>query len=243
MSLGSDVERRILDAYKRDGIDLSNANRDALRRTTRATAYHEAGHVAAGMFTGMRGSEVFFVSIIPEGHASGRARWSGIAEIEVLAGRGQDGLPQRLVGRCLLLHWLAGRGAVARIAAPDEREEILTEDALALQEEEDEDLVQAQKIARAIARPRMPAWRVLPLVAKWTEEMLALPGVWNAVEQLATKLLEGGTIESLYEIMETCCEIRGLSFRLPKWKQRLLPTKAELELIRHTTEGLKGPPL
>ncbi len=86
---------------------------------------------------------------------------------------------------------------------------------------------EAAHVADIMARPGMPARRVLALAAKWTDEMLALPDVWRTVETLAGMLLASGTIEDRAEIMAACDGIAYAGMKLPKWKRRLFPTKAE----------------
>ena len=83
------------------------------------------------------------------------------------------------------------------------------------------DRLRIQRIAETVGRPRMPARRILALAQKWTDEMLAMPEVWCTVERLVAALLERGEIDDHEEIVKTCREILGLSFRLPKWKRRL----------------------
>jgi hypothetical protein len=217
----TDVERRILEGYKRDGINLVNSKLDLVRREICDTACHESAHVVAGIFTGLEDLRAFYVSIIPKEQTSGHVRSnSGILERELFDTTRTDPL-RRCKAMCLLLVDLAGVCAEARIAAPDRRGKILDELALALEDEDNEDCVNAQRIAKAIVRPWMPNHRVLAHAIKWTDEMLGMPEVWNAVERLAGMLRERGTIERPDELMEACRGIHGLSFRLPKWKRRL----------------------
>jgi hypothetical protein len=226
------VERRILKAWKAAGLAVK-ANTSTIRGMSRRTAYHEAGHVAARMFTGLDSGHIIHVSIIPEGEMDGHERSErNTAEFAL------DAYPpplMRTVGRCLLLGMLAGRGAEARVAVPEDREDILDEGALFEQgEEEGTDLFRALRIADIMAGPRMPARRILEQAAKWTDEMLALPDVWRCVETLAGMLLERGTIEDADEIMAVCDGILYASLKLPKWKRRLSVTKAEVEAMKRT---------
>ena len=122
-----------------------------------------------------------------------------------------------------MLAMLAGRGAEARIADPEDREDILDENAIWEEgETEGTDIFRALRIADIMAGPRMPARRVLTLAEKWTGEMLALPEVWRCVEKLAHILLERGIIKDREEIDAVCSGVFCLSFKLPIWKRRLL---------------------
>ncbi len=206
-------------------------NWSRLRAMMRSTAYHEAGHVAARMFTGLEPWHVVHVSIIPDAKTTGRER-SERNFAEVALAHYPPPL-MRCAGRSLLLGMLAGRGAEARVAAPDDREDILDDDALWMQgEDEGTDLFRAMRIADTMARPGMPAHRVLNMAARWTEEMLALPDVWRCVETLAGMLIERGIIEDKAEIMAACEPILDGWMKLPTWKRRLSFTKAEMASLQ-----------
>ncbi len=237
----TEVERRFAEvAHSREEmrelIECPEQLRE-LRAFMREIAFHEAGHVAARMFTGQEAGHIVYVSILPDADSMGRERSErNIAEVSLV-----DYPPpmMRGAGRCLLLALLAGRGAAARIATPEEREEILDDAALCMEgEQEGTDLFRALKVAEIMARPGMPARRVLALAAKWTEEALALPDVWGTVERLAGMLRERGTIEDRDEIMTACDGILNAGRKLPKWKRRLLPTKAEQKAMGLPTERL-----
>jgi hypothetical protein len=207
----------------------------------RRNAYHEAGHVAARMFTGLEAGHLVLVSIIPDGDTDGRETSErNLTERALCANAPDTHYPRALKrthGFCLLLGLLGGRGAAARIAAPEDLEDILDPDS----EDWDicgTDLSRAWTVAEIMARPGMPARRVLALAAKWTEEMLALPDVWRTVERLAAMLLQRGTIEDRNEIMAACDGILYAGMKLPKWKRRLLPTKAEQKAMGLPTERL-----
>lgn len=213
------TERRIVNAWKAAGLKV-NAAPAYIREKIRKTAYHEAGHVAARMFTGHEAGHIIHVSIIPEGFIDGHERSNRNYAESLLSDYHEEA--KRANGRCLLLGLLAGRGAEYRIAAPDEREDILDENAIWEQgEEEGTDLFRALRVADVLARPGMPARRVLALAEKWTVEMLALPEVWRTVETLAGTLLERGIITDAKEILATCESILDLGMSLSKWKQRL----------------------
>lgn len=213
------TELRIVTVWRATGLN-PKAKPAILRRIIRRTAYHEAAHVAARMFTGLESGHIIHVSIIPDANNNGHVRSERNFAESCLASYPPP--RKRSAGRCLLLDMLAGRGAEARIAAPDDREDILDEDALWMEgEHEGTDLYRAQRVAKIIAWPHMPAYRVLTLAAKWTEEMLTSPSVWATVERLAAMLLERGIIEDRDEIMAACNGIICAAWKLPKWRRRL----------------------
>ncbi len=218
----TDVERRVAEGWKAFGFPIRMVR---LRSRLMETAYHEAGHSAARLFTGLEAGHVVGLSVIPTVENQGFERvvgacaehWFSSAPWPVMRG----------VGRCALLNLLAGRGAQARVTAPEERADTLDEDALWEEGEiEGTDLFRALRIAKIMARPGMPDYRVLTLAAKWTGEMLALPDVWRTVETLASLLLIRGTIDR-DEIMTACEGIRDMALWLPKWKRRLFLSKDE----------------
>jgi len=223
----TDVERQAAESWKAIGLPIRRTNLGHFRSLLRKTAYHEAGHCAARMFTGQEASHITKVSVIPEGESLGYET----SERNFAEGLLSSYPPplQRSAGRCFLLGILAGRGAAARAAVPEERVAILDEDALAEEgEEPGKDLFRARRVADIMARPGMPAYRVLTLAEKWTIEMLALPEVWRTVETLAGLLLERGTIDDRDEIMTACDGIRDLGMNSRKWRRRLFPSLAEL---------------
>lgn len=181
--------------------------------TKRYIAYHEAGHVVALAFT----SDAWMI-------AGATIRANSYSVGRVCLEKVEDRLPdlpprsQRRIGRARLLYCLAGRGAIARIAAPKDRVAILDP----YSEEwdwEKTDLFEAKRIAEVIARPGMPVRRILAQTEKWTIEMLALPDVWHRVETLAGMLYGRGTLTAK-EILAVCESITPAE-SLPKWRRRL----------------------
>ena len=227
----TEVERRFaLDALP--GEDLTSPkDRTFLRGMMRRVAYHESGHVVARMFTGHEAGHIVRVSIMPDGINLGReTSMRNIAEMYL------EEYPPALklcAGRSLLLTMLAGRGAEMRVTEPEERVDILDEDALWFEgEEEGTDLFRALRVADIMARPYMPARRVLALAERWTIELLAVPDVWQAVERLAGGLIERGALDDRDEIRDACKGILRLGLKLPKWKRRLCLTKAQVREIK-----------
>jgi len=99
-------------------------------------------------------------------------------------------------------------------------------------EEENTDIGEAFRIAEIMARPFMPASRILNLADKWTLEMLRMPAVWSVVKNVAEKLIKEGEIkgDSLEEL--TCIAYDSSFpniFHLIKWKRRLLIKPGELD--------------
>lgn len=74
----------------------------------------------------------------------------------------------------------------------------------------------------------MPANRLINLAEKWTVEMVDILRVWQAVETLAGRLLDRGTVSAGNgELDAVCRDIRSLGRRLPTWRRRLgLPPRA-----------------
>lgn len=230
----TEVERRVVKAWKAAGLTVPT-DPATVRSMTRRTAYHEAGHVAARMFTGQEAGHILHVSIIPEGESDGYERSErNFVEFMIEAYPPQM---KRGAGRCLLLALLAGRGAEARVATSEDREDIID-----LENEEWEiegtDLFRAWRVAGILKRPRANTWRVLALAEKWTIEMLELPAVWQSVERLAGMLLERGTIEDRDEIMTVCDDILFMGLLLPRWKRRFALTKAEAKAMGYRVDRM-----
>lgn len=204
---------------------------DWLRQRNRRAAYHEAAHVTAKMFTG-QWEGIERVSIIPCSINTGRVSYRPEA-IDLLFNA--TGLPRswrESAGKTLLLFLFAGPKAEYHVEAfPDSvfkqtaSKPRWLDDGFLDEDEtwnlEGSDFFEAKRIAESLARPGYPAYRVLELGARWTEEMLALPEMWAATEVLATLLLERGELDDLEEIHGVCDEIRDMWRRLSKWRRRL----------------------
>jgi len=241
------IERQVLDARRVIGQSMP-ADPAAFRQELRLTAYHEAGHVAARMFTGQEANHLVSVSIIPDAGSEGHAKAERNEAIIML----ETYPPPRIrtAGRSLLLTLLAGRGAEARLnprktkPALDLQSRLLQSQILVpLSREwdtEDTDLFHAWRAANIMRGPRKEnIWRVLEQAERWTIEMLAMPPVWASVERLAGMLLERGTLTDRDEIAETCGDIAYLGMTIPKWNRRLVPTLAERTAMGWPTERLK----
>jgi len=217
MKLSPAVEKRIIRETQKIFGKSKHYRSEYFRRRIYETAFHEAGHVVARMFTGHDVSHLISVSIIPDGETLGReSSCRNITENVI------EGYPDELkqcAGRILLIGMLAGRAAQLRVAKDEDREGILDCDS----EEWDSpgaDLFRVSRISSIMARPHMPKNRILQLAEKWTTEMIAIPQVWAATERIAAALLERGTITPA-RVEKECAEIQHLSFRLPKWMKRL----------------------
>jgi hypothetical protein len=193
-----------------------------IRKIIRRTAYHEAAHTAARMFTGHEAAHVVMVSILPDAATDtlGRERMERAISEPYLASY-PDQIKQAC-GRCLLLGMLAGRAAEARLDDSRDRfaDEVTWRECESW-EDEGTDFFRAARIAEIMARPGVPAHRVLRLAASWTVEMLDVPEVWETVEQLASVLIVRGEIADPDELFGACEAIRNMAFRLPKWRRRL----------------------
>ena len=217
MTISSDVENLF---FQKIGIDVEPtvfANRARIRQRICETAFHEAGHVVARMFTGHNLSHVLSVSIIPDDTTYGREtmeRNSDEILFPILPKQAREGL-----GYTILIWSLAGRAAAFRVAKVGEVEDILDW----CSEEwwiEGADLYSADYFSRQMARKYMPRERILRLAEKWTVEMLEIPQVWETTNEVAAALLQQGELESS-ELFDLCSEIENMSFRLPVWKNRL----------------------
>lgn len=232
----TEVEKAFASAWCTDPVDNQvfdpNSSRcwQRIRKIIRETAYHEAGHYVARCFTGLETSHVMLVSIIPDKINNGRVRCE--RPITELSLESYPPSLQRCNGMMLLLDMLAGAGAALRIDDEEEGLESIFdywgEEYFEYREQEGTDHFRAFRIATIMKKPYMSADRILNLADKWTMEMLAIPFVWNAVETVASKLLEQGEInrEEL-EDMDSSWSKEGLKvpfyLALPQWRRRLFP--------------------
>ena len=194
---------------------------DWLRERNRRAAYHEAGHVVAKMFLGLETDCVEEVSIVPGSDHMGRVR--SRASLLSVAFNAFPSHQKEAIGKAMLIELLAGCGAENRMEGNDD---LLKLEMLYQEDEtwevEGTDFFRANAIAEAISRKGFPAYRVLQLAAKWTEEMLDLPDIWITIERVVGLLLQRGTIEAA-EILTVCEKVRCMSATLPNWRRRLHP--------------------
>jgi len=242
------IERQVLDARLAFGQSMP-ADPAAFRQELRLTAYHEAGHVAARMFTGQEANHLVSVSIIPDAGSDGHAKAERNEAIIMLETYPPPKI--RTAGRCLLLTLLAGRGAEARLD-PRKTKAVLDLQSRLLQSQilvplsrewdtEDTDLFHAWRVAGIMREARKEnIWRVLEQAERWTIKMLVFPPVWASVERLAGMLLEHGTIADRDEIAEACDDILYLGLTIPKWHHRLVPSKAARKAMGWPTERGKA---
>ena len=245
------IQRQAQAAYRSLGRPIANYPARVCEEL-RATAYHEAAHVAARMFTGLEANHFLSVTIIPDSECNGIAKSDRNEAIWMF----QTYPPpkKRTVGYCLLLMLLAGRGADDR---PDSWDPPGATDWLAHTggsriidpddpdwETKGSDLFHALRVARIMREPRTDKiGDILHQAEKWTIEMLAIPEVWKTVERLAGMLLERGTITDREEIADACGDITYLGLTLPKWKRRLIPTIAERKTMGWSIELFKKQPI
>ena len=205
-------------------LDLSDGKYwSTIRQQMRIVAYHEAGHAVAKAFVQLEFSHITHISIIPDEQFVGRVRVERPYAETTL--KHQPPHVIRTKGKQLLLSLLAGRGAAYRVDDPEKREEILddwTED----WEDETSDLYRARSIARLMSKPGRSLYSVMVQAEKWTNEMLDMPPVWQAVEDIASALILRGVIEDNDELFGFV-ENMPLGMELSKWKRRLYPSKKE----------------
>lgn len=120
------IEQEYLEAFeKAEGI-TAKCGPETVRSMVRQTAYHEAGHLAAHMFTGRSPRDIEWVTIIPTASNIGCMRLQHNTD-EIYLPR-YHSTDQINLGRRLLLQMLAGRGAEYRVTDRDDRENILDMD-------------------------------------------------------------------------------------------------------------------
>ena len=207
--------------------DLNNPQDwPALRKKMRGTAYHEAGHFAALLFTDLELPNVVDISIIPEdgsiGHMSYERHWT----YAVAGVRSYPPPLQRMLGIIKLIEKLAGVGTEMILDQSNEWGGIF--DYWTWRDddyEEHPDFSVAFSIAEIMAHPYVSVYRILNLADKWTLEMLRIPAVWKAVETIAGKLLEQGQITNmkgeLSAMADKYCSDVPKFYNLPKWKRRI----------------------
>ena len=234
MNKPTEIEKAFASAWCTDPVDHQvfdpNDSRhwQSIRKFMRETAYHEAGHYVARCFTGLETSHVMLVSIIPDKINNGRVRCE--RPITELSLESYPPSLQRSNGMMLLLELLAGAGAAFRIDNEEEGLESIFDywgdEYFEYCEQEGTDQFRAVRIATIMKKPHVSVSRILNLADKWTMEMLSIPGVWNAVEIIANRLLESGEIEG-EELVDIVTAMEGGGFKipyyltLPKWRRRL----------------------
>lgn len=204
----------------------SSADLKFFRKLMVGTAYHEAGHLVARMFTDLEFSHIQLVSIIPDRINNGRMIYE-----RSFVQRFIEHVPiqiQRSQGYCLLLDFFAGHASMM-IMNKSECETLFDyfRDEEYCEEEFDEkgsDLYRAERIANILARPHFSTGRILGMTASWTLEMLRIPTVWNAVKTIAEMLLSKGEITN--ENRETFSDLRRtlnvpMVMKMPKWSRRI----------------------
>jgi len=219
------IEKRFAkNYYEREGMkyDPKNINIKFIREMMEETAYHEAGHFVAKIFTDTDVLKTEALSIIPDKITNGRITYRSYLDLD----RFINPIARRCEGYKLLLFWFVGDWTTMIIEQDESNDysDYLSGFSYDIYKNADSmDISKAQKIADIISGPRMPAYKILSKAYKWTGEMLKIPSVWNAVETVAKILLSKGEINNKNE------EITDLRFSLdvpryfkfPKWKRRL----------------------
>jgi hypothetical protein len=214
-------------------------NPQGVRRLMKGVAFQEAAHVAADAFTGVWAGNILRVSILPDVVALGRRTRRGIPEERFLGGLPSPIKKSR--GCRLLLYHLAGRAARLRVLGKKYFRSILEPDSAEWLNGEI-DLQRANALATIMSHPGLSAKRILELAAKWTNEMLDLPAVWDAVKSLAQALLERGTVDDPIHLNARTSGILYLSLELPRWRRRFgLDQKTSAQVIKaFYEESIKG---
>lgn len=233
MKISNAVEGRVVKAWMRETRQdcLSKAMIEIIRRRTHETAFHEAGHVVARLFTGHEAGHIQIVSIIPEAESLGYVRAN-----RTISERCLDQYPEFLrqtSGRCLLIGMLAGRVAEDRVRTDAEREAIVDFNGDEW-EMEGSDLFRCARISSIMAHKHMSQNRILRLAEKWTKEMFDIPQVWSACDRLAEALLNSGTVRPA-KIEKLCGDVCDMAMSIPVWKRRLLLSQKQIEAMRYKT--------
>lgn len=237
----SDVEKlfaknwlKFLDADT--ALELVSENPDGLRKVMRETAFHEAGHFIARIFTGLDLSRIVEISIIPGRFTIGHIRVTAVSETCL------NQLPPPAKwskGFRLLLEILAGEWSYL-ILEKFPYQSILDyfhEEEKKEEFDEGSDYDRAVKIADVMARHYMTEGRILGLADKWTREMLTIPNVWNAVEAVAEILVSKGKITSKNNEISDLIDTLNVPsiYGIPKWTRRIFGE--EKTLHRSSLQG------
>jgi len=208
--------------------DVDSLNIKFFRELIKETAYHEAGHFIARVFTGLELSHVKLISIIPDKENLGRMRGER-AFAETCLNQMPPSV-QRVQGIQLLLEIYAGYGSVMLNKSEykslveylwEEEEEAMDDD------NEGFDINRAQEICEIMSRPYMPKERIHRLAQMWTMEMLRIPEVWNAVETVAEILISKGEITRENDEISNLIMTLNVTniYRLAKWRRRIFGTR------------------
>lgn len=230
----TDAEQRFIENWYRESeikydvncAEPSFADLKFFRNLMIETAYHEAGHLVARMFTGQEFSHIQLVSIIPDEISNGQVRCE-----RSFTERYLEQVPiqvQRSQGYNLLLELFAGYGSTMIMENLEcetlweyFNEELYIDDEYY---EEGTDLCRAERIANILSRPHFSKNRILDMTANWTLEMLHMPAIWNAVKTIAAILISEGEITN--ENVEVFSDLRRTLnvpslMRIPRWSRRI----------------------
>lgn len=218
--------------------DLNNPQDwPALREKIRTTAYHEAGHFAALLFTDLELPNLVAISIIPEDGNIGSVTYERTWQYAVAGIASYPPPLQRPLGMIKLLEKLAGVGTEMILDKSSKWGSIFDywtgrDD----EYEEHPDYSMALGIAKIMANPDLPVQRILKEADKWTLEMLRIPAIWNAIETIAGKLLKQGEITNTEGKLSAMVDKYYFDvpkfYNIPKWKRRLCPTPRERKNLK-----------
>jgi hypothetical protein len=232
------IERRFVSAINADPecshkFDLNNQKEwPDLRKLIKEVAYHEAGHFAARLFTDLDLCHLVDISIIPKDGTLGRL--NSKKAYDECSLRLYPLHFQRMVGRILLLEYLAGHGAEMILYESEGWETIA--DYCNFHyccDDERSDVHTAYRTALFIDVLYMPFRRTLRLADRWTLEMLRIPALWSVVEFMAGKLIEKGEITNengeLSDLVNMLYPYVPKFYELRRWNPRLYIRPAEEE--------------
>ena len=223
-------EKKFTEKYLGKDYNPQKVNIMFVRELMERTAYHEAGHFAAKVFTRLELSHVRFISIIPDKYNTGKIRCErAITEatfhqtqacflhslgykllLEILGGYGSDNI-----------RFYAGKYYDYFDFLYEEHEEEYND--FFFDNDNKSDIGRAFKIANLMSKPHYSANRILKQAFRWTLEMFQIPAVWNVVEITSKRLLEKGKITLDDKIINEV--IYDMDFKtirdIPKWKKRI----------------------
>jgi len=207
------------------------------------TAYHEAGHAAAGAFFGWAPGGVDRVSIVPDGNSSGRVTCcrSGSQPFESAY--------RQAVAEMIFLR--SGECAQHRLGGTKEDNVIFYgsfEDLKKTVKDGIQDIGMLGQACLGIRDPKTSAGaRAFASAFTWSSELLRIPRVWRCVEACAELLMERREISG-DEVREVFRDITGMWKTIPRWRRRFTGlTRAErkedetVEELLKIIEGIRGP--
>jgi hypothetical protein len=214
------TELEILYAQALYGDKIYDADLPHIQQIIHRTAYHEAAHYAARWFTMLEVTHVLTVSIKPQGY-----KWGIVTSERPFTRSGlASAIDRWFDGMTLLIMDLAGHCTDMILEQEDRGGASVIEYCLEEgMDDEGTDYDHAFKVANLMARPFMPAYRILFLAERWTREMLHIPAIWTAIERVAHALIKGGELSGdvAYDIVSDIDPPTIFSSGYSRWRRRL----------------------